>query len=405
MPQDQDNDLASNKVLMFSFIVATAGLLTYGGLTAYNAWKNSAPATTLMATLPRYGFSSAAQQDALIYLMQQSGIETDQLLNQKVYNHIELAEKILEFVRLTQANFTIRTGKQERWDVQPQDWMKNPAEQDKILAALEALKMFAAVTPGFTERDATVILGARKSAMVDRLKYAADLYISNKLPTKWLVLLAGERYVTFDKDGVSIDGTEQELLKLSSDLQKDIKSLTETDLMRMAYKDSGLFDKLPTEIIDTPKGDLPRPTTETTVIALCDWLRNHPEIKRLTFVSNQPHVQYQKAIIGQVFKQQNTNEVDLEAERELIARVFKQQKIDVEFEVIGPAAKETASKETKIKDGIGALGSQLWAQTPGVFDDLGIDTCNPSLRDQLTELFKKQPLIYNNLVNKCTPKM
>ena len=368
----------NQRAIVFGFIATVAAT---GSVVGYNIWKKPG---TVNATLPYYGFKTEQEKRALSYLMTQAGIKNvDNLLNKKASDSSELAKAILDFVRLTQQNFTVRTGTQERWDVQTSDWMKNVAEQPKILDALKTLKMLDAVMPVFKQRDVICILGARKGTMVIRLGFAGDLYAKGELPANWLVLLAGERYVTSDKNGVSIDGSQEELSDLSKTLNKDVTALTETDLMRAAYTASVLFDKLPTEIIDTPKRDLPRPTTETTVIELCGWLRKHPEIKSITFVSNQPHVEYQKAIIAQV---------------------FEQQRIKAQVEVIGSEIQVADnSMEAKVKDSVGALGSQIWASTPGVLDALGIDTCEPRLSEEFLGLFKKQPLIYNNLKNKCKP--
>lgn len=371
----------NKKTLIFGFIATVA---TTGSVIGYHEWKKRLPPTTLSATLPYYGFKSEQQKLALSYLMNRSGIkDADVLLNKEVSNSSELANSILNFVRQTQQNFTIRTGNQERWDVQISDRMKDTSEQPKVLDALKELNMLDAVHPVFKHRDVICILGATKSTMVLRLEYAGNLFAKGDLPANWLVLLAGERYVTSDKNGVSIDGSQEELLDLSAKLGKDSKALTETDLMRSAYIASNLYNKLPTEIIDTPKRDLPRPTTETTVIELCGWLKKHPEIESITFVSNQPHVEYQKAIIVQVFEQQG---------------------VKLKIEVVGPAIQVTDNNiESKIKDSVGALGSQIWASTPGVLDALGIDACDPRLSEEFFALFKKQPLIYNNLKNKCKP--
>ena len=313
--------------------------------------------------------------------MKQSGIQdTDQLLDQKISNQSTLAKTLLDFVRLTQDHFTIRSGTQERWDVKTLDWMKDSAQQPDILKALQTLGLMDTVVPQFKQRDAICILGASKSAMFSRLAYAGDLFIQNRLPTHWLILLAGERYVTPDKNGIFIDGEEKELLALSKKLNKRLDQLTETDLIVSAYKASKFYNTtLQAVTIDTPRRDLPRPTTETTVRELCLWLKNHPQIQSITFVSNQPHVKYQHAIIAEVFKSEN---------------------LPITFEVIGTYTPSIVpNPEDQIKYVVGALGSQIWAATPGVLETLKIDLSDPLLQ-QYTEMYKKQPLIYKNLGKK-----
>ena len=364
-------------------IVATS--LVAGG--SFYAWGQDShrQSQNMNSALNSYGFKTTKQKEALRFLMQKSGIkDTNALLDSTASNPNALSKTILDFVRETQDKFTVRTGKQERWDVQTSDWMKDSAQQPKILEALTTLNMMDAVAPTFKKRDVICILGASRSVMVSRLDYAGDLFVEDKLPSHWLVLLAGERYVTADKNGVSVDGSEQELAAIGDKLGKNVAAITETDLMRTAYQASKLYNKLPTVVIDTPRRDLPRPTTETTVTELCDWLKKHPEVKSITFVSNQPHVDYQKAIISQVFERQG---------------------VSIKFEVIGSVynASVVSNDADKINYILQALGSRIWASTPEVLDALGLDMSNPQLRAEYMELYKKQPLIYNNLAAKFKP--
>lgn len=363
-------------LLLYGFVAAT---LMAGGSSYALQQDVATQAPTMNRALEYYGFVTPAQKEALRFLMQQAEVSnTDALLDS---NGKDLARTILDFVRQTQNKFTIRTGNQERWDVQTSEWMKDPVQQQKILKALTTLDMIDAVSPSFSKRDVVCILGASRNVMVSRFDYAGNLFAANELPSKWLVLLAGERYVTPDKNGVSIDGSESELDAIAAKLGKNITLLTETDLMISSYQESKLFNKLPTVIIDTPRRDLPRPTTETTVTEFCDWLKQHPNVQSITFVSNQPHVDYQKAIIAQVFEKQGVN---------------------IKYEVIGAEynASVVNNNADKINYILQALGSRIWAETPKVLDELGLDMSDPQLRAEYLELYKKQPLIYNNLNTK-----
>lgn len=366
-------------------LVATS--LVAGG--SFYAWRQDAyrQQPNINTALDSYGFKTPTQKEALRFLMQKSGVKnTDTFFNTSPVTSNVLSKTILEFVKETQDKFTIRTGVQERWDIKTSAWMQDTAEQPEILEALERLNMIDAVAPTFKERDVICILGGSKILMVSRLDYASDLFVGNKLPSSRLVLLAGERYVTADKNGVSIDGSEQELSAIAGKLGKDITQLTETDLIRAVYQASQLYNKLPTVVIDTPKRDLPRPTTETTVTELCDWLKKNPEIKSITFVSNQPHVDYQKAIIAQVFEKQGMH---------------------IKFEVIGSQYNPpVVSSADKINYVLQALGSRIWASTPEVINALALDMSDPELRAEYMALYKKLPLIYNNLDAKFSkPKL
>lgn len=381
------NNLLRNKSLMFGLVATT---LAAGGM--FYAYKNYVfrHPQNLNAVLDYYGFKSPEQKHALRFLMQKAGIEdTDVMLERKAKSQIALSKAILDLVSKTQDKFTIRTGKQERWEVQTSDWMKDPTQQKQILSALEILNMTDAVSPVFKNRDVICVLGASRSIMVSRLDYAGELFTDGRLPAQWLIMLAGERYVTVDKNGVSVDGSEEELSELAIKLGKDFATLTETDLMKASYESSKLYGKFPDHdvLIDTPRRNLPRPTTETTVAELCEWLKQHPEIHDITFISNQPHVEYQKAIIAQVFEKQG---------------------VKVSFEVIGPKYNTSLvnNDADKINYLMQALGSRIWAVTPAVMDAIGLDMSDPELRDEFKNLYEKQPLIYGNFASKFPkPKM
>lgn len=345
--------------------------------------KNTPPPKieNLDTALTYYGFTTPQQKQALRYLMQSAGIaNVDQLMDKHLQNSDELLQQIITLVSQTQQHFTVRTGTQERWDVKTADWMRDPAQQSKILQALNTLEMNQTVAPKFKKNDVIAVLGSSKGIMAIRLGYAADLYNTKKLNAKWLVFLVGERYVTSNKDGISIDGTVEELTVLSTKLNKDISKLTETDLMQQVYANSQLYKKLPTIFIDTPKRELPRPTTETTVSEFIMWLQQHSEVNTVTFVSNQPSIKYQAAIIGEVFKQHN---------------------VQIKYQVVGPELTVSPVKDTgdKINYLVQTLGSQIWAATPGVLDQLQVNVTDPKLAQSLLDLYKQQPLVYSNLQN------
>lgn len=380
------NNLLRIKLLMF---VLVATILAAGG-TLYAFDQYSRHPRNLNAALDYYGFKAPEQKQALRLLMQKAGVkDADALLDRRAENQAALSRSILGLVIETQDKFTIRTGKQERWDVQTSDWMKDPTQQRQVLSALEILNMMDAVPPAFKKRDVICVLGASRSAMVSRLDYAGELFTEGKLPAHWLIMLAGERYVSPDKNGVRVDGSEQELSELATKVGKNVATLTETDLMKVAYEASKLHGKFPAHdvLIDTPRRNLPRPTTETTVTELCDWLKQNPEVQDITFVSNQPHVEYQKAIIAQVFEKQG---------------------VKVRFEVIGPEyrADLVNNDADKINYVMQALGSRIWAATPEVIDAIGLDMSDPQLHVEFKKLYEKQPLIYNNFEAKQPkPKM
>lgn len=143
-------------------------------------------------------------------------------------------------------------------------------------------------------------------------------------------------------------------------------------MMRESYQNSTLYNQLATDIIDTPKGNLPRPTTETTLLEFCKWLQQHQDVKTVTFVSSQPHVQYQTGVIKEVLRQQG---------------------LSLPFEVIG----SEISPNFKIQELVGALGSQIWSMTPNVLHQIKCKPTDDVSLQAFLKLYNKNPLIYKNV--------
>ena len=332
---------------------------------------NSHASSSLWEILDYYGFTQPDQKRALAFLMKESGALKSNETFQEVFPQREdpslLFKDILHFVSVTQKYFTIRTGTQERWEIQSPPWIKE--HRPEILRALRKLGITEAISPSLHRSDVICILGSTFPNMSARLAYTARLFHAGKLKAKHLVLLAGERKAT-----ISIDGKFEQLLAIAKKYNiSDLSHLTETHLIQEAYYRSRLFNQLPVTVIDTPAGNLPRPTTETTAQAFCQWLKKHPSWQTVTFISLQPNVKYQEAILR---------------------GVFKREKVSATFEVIGD---KVDLNQTNLHALIGALGSQIWAKTPEVIAKVHIKTRDQKLIKAFKELYLKQPLIYKNV--------
>ena len=330
---------------------------------------------SLWDVLDYYGFSKPQQKQSLEFIMKKAGIikptETFMTVFPKRDNTSLLFQDVLHFVELTQKYFTIRTGNQERWEVQPTAWMTENI--DESASALKNLKLTDSISPTNSNPDLIAIFGAAMGAMKSRFNYIDKLYKSNTIKVNFLALLTGER-----KASIGIDGSEQELTEIAKKHNTTIDKLIETTLMLEAYHGSTISSKLPTEnhliLIDIPMKNHLRPTTETTVQGLCNWLKKHEDIHSIVFISSQPHVKYQEAIVKEVFKQQG---------------------LQVKFEVVG--YKTGAINAKTIQRLIGALGTQIWAQTPELISQAKIYTNDESLKAKFVKLYETQPLIYSNV--------
>jgi hypothetical protein len=213
--------------------------------------------------------------------------------------------------------------------------------------------------------------------MTNRLAYTYKLLSSGVAVPKFLVLLTGRRKVT-----VGVDGTIEVLTQIAKKNNIDnVSELTETHLMQEAYAQSEIQkkygDKLQIKVIDTQEailtnGEKMRPTTGTTMLNLIKWLGQHPEISKITFVSNQPHVQYQRTIVEAVFGD-NSN---------------------MYYEVVGGTA--TANNQSPIYL-VGALGAYIWAKTPHVMSVTGLKIEDKAAQKQFTELYERQATLYKRI--------
>lgn len=325
---------------------------------------------SLHRALDHYGFDNPKQKQALQDLFIQSSIISKGITLNEAFperqTEEEVVRDIIHILKETQKKFVVRSGAQERWETDALEWM-----QQNQLATFENLKILgfvAPVTPKQNNPDALCILGATTSRMAGRIDYASTL-IKEGLETKTVILLSGERYVT-----KNIDGPESQLIQIANKFNlTDWTKLTETHIFKDLYEKSD-FNKseLALHVIDTPRGDLPRPTTQTTVLDLIEWLKTHQEIQNIIFVSNQPYVAYQSAIIGSIFKDQNVN---------------------IEYEVVGN--ENTNINELRLI--IEGFGSYLWAATPSALLEMHPQITDVSIKESLRELYSKTPLLYNTL--------
>jgi hypothetical protein len=328
------------------------------------------PSYSLANCLDHYGFKTPEQKLALEGLMRNASIlDHEQTLEERFptrHKHSEVVGDLVDFVKLTQEHFFRRKSNQERWEISSAGWMEQNHKQN--LQYLTTLGFIERVYPKSNETDLLCPLGATKPTMGLRVGYA-ELLLAEGLKASSIALLTGER-----KSTIGPDGSKDELENTAKNLGRgDLSKLFEVDLMRDLYQHSTLPSyKLPTYFIDTPAGSLPRANTYTTLVKLSEFVKEHPAIKSIVFVSNQPHAQYQQAVISSVFKQTG---------------------IGIKFEVVGPAVQD----QSKIQPLIEGLGTFIWAKTPAVINKLGQKISDPTLVISLKELYEKQPLMWQEI--------
>jgi len=337
----------------------------------YTHWHFQKPPTLSLGNLlDHYGYQHPDQKKALEYLCHEASILSRGQSFQDLFpprkEKSELLQDLIDFVYITQKHFLLRSGTQERWEVKPAEWMH--AQKPETVEALKKLDIVAEILPQNKNPDVICVLGATFKTMTTRVQYVETLYNSQQITAKHLVLLAGQRKAT-----IGVDSTEAELAKIAQ--HQGLASptqLTETQLIQEAYQTSTLYNKLPTHVIDTPAGNLPRPTTETTTLEFIKWLKHHPEVKSVLFISNQPFVNYQKAVI---------------------AEVFINEGFEIRFEVVGAAA----ANPLNIQKLVESIGSYIWAKTPQVLREIDFQVTDNKAIEQLQDLYRNNPLIYQNI--------
>ncbi len=319
-------------------------------------------------SLDYYGFTEEKQKQAFQDLLQKANIIPADKTLEQVFppkeTKEELVSDIVKILQQIHQKFIARSNTQERWQAKPLEWINYNKKQ--ILADLKILGFIDFIGPEQKNIDTFCILGSDALEISNRIEYVNSL-IKNKTSTKAIILLAGERYVTKD-----IDGTEVELKKIANKFNiADWKKLTETHLIQNEYSKSTLSNNknIKIHIIDTPKGDLPRPTTQTTIIKLIEWLKDHKEIQNIIFVSNQPYVKYQEAMIHTVFKEKN---------------------VDIKYEVVGNTAQDLDELQSLVE----GLGTYLWAKTPLVLAHMNIQIISEENKQLLKNLYSENPLTY-----------
>ena len=331
-------------------------------------------AKSLSQALDLYGYKKPEEKKALEYLLQQAGIiASEKTLSDRFparSNQQEILGDILDLVQLTQTYLSLRSGNKERWEVTPSVWMEQ-SDKKTILEKLKTLQVINSVYPTIKNPDAICILGSTFKSIKERLAYVSKL-LSEGIKTKQLILLVGER-----RASINVDGNEAELQAVAQEFGiNDLSQLTETHLGKKAYQTSAIYNKLPIHVIDTPSGNLPRPTTETTIMELNTWLQGHSEIQTIVFISNQPHVRYQTAIITEVLTRLHTS---------------------ITFDIVGSAI----NKDIQTHSLIEALGSYLWAKTPLIIEELGIQIEREDLKQSFKKLYEKNPVLLQHINQLC----
>jgi len=172
-----------------------------------------------------------------------------------------------------------------------------------VLPSLEKLGMLQEVTPSHKEYDYVLIFGAATGRVRDRLTYLIHLW-DQGTRFKKIVLLGSERPLdpTVDSEAMLKNIPQYGLPTRKNWQIPAVLPKTESAMMRMIFDQVEIPDdmkKCPLIVVNSPQVTMPdgkirRATTADTVI---DWLKMNPQPGSCLFISNQPYVGYQHAIV------------------------------------------------------------------------------------------------------------
>lgn len=205
--------------------------------------------------------------------------------------HVESDGTLTDTIEQTQKHWLRKPG-QERWDIE--QYVTDNERQ--IRSIFDSLGMVKALVPQYQEYDYVFILGALFGRIKTRLDYAIELF-QQGIRFKKLVFLGGARPVV-PKQGENLENYAK---VLGLDQINDDEPQTEAEIMKLVYNyaqmPEGMKD-IPVEFIDVPMvttdSGVRRPATEDIING---WLAGNQPSGRCLFISNQPYVGFQDAVV------------------------------------------------------------------------------------------------------------
>ncbi|MBS3903866.1 MAG: hypothetical protein KGZ39_00890 [Simkania sp.] len=206
---------------------------------------------------------------------------TPQLCELLEITHVQCDKTLPSIVEATQ-KFWLRPTGQERWEIQERS---DPEEQARIVELCRQIGLFSEVSPQTTHYRYCCILGAALPTVQKRLQYAAQLWLKG-VRFDELVFLTGDRPLDHRVDRLSL------LEELPQNETEGMLKIFEVMDLPQEIKD------LPLTVIDTPKQPieqgLRRPNVSDTISC---WVGQAPTPGNCLFISNQPYICYQAAVV------------------------------------------------------------------------------------------------------------
>jgi hypothetical protein len=193
----------------------------------------------------------------------------------------------------------LRPHGSERWEIQETAY----ANRDVLIDLLDQLCLFNEINPHKQHYNYCFVLGAIAPSVRGRLCYIFKLWDAG-VRFDNLIFLGSERPLDAQKDSAAVLlDRSQTILPIRCDwTQTNGLPTTEVEMMKFIFGQATLpsgFDQINIQFISTPMkenedGSVRRPNTGDTI---AQWLSTDPILGSCLFISNQPYVGYQDAVI------------------------------------------------------------------------------------------------------------
>jgi hypothetical protein len=230
---------------------------------------------------------------------------TPQLFSLLELTGVEIQEQTLpSIVEATQKSWLRKDGI-ERWEIS-EFYTQN--QQREIADLCDKMGFFQEVQPKERHYNYCCILGAALPTARARILYAKELW-ERGIRFDQIILLTGDRDLDDRIDKVP---------------ELEVYPHNEAAAIGLLYRILPLPDEMkdvPMTLIETPKIGSKRPSTSDTV---AQWMNQNPQPGTCLFVSNQPWIKYQRAVVE------------------------PQMRKAISFEVVGPQASTSYRKRASV---------------------------------------------------------
>lgn len=209
------------------------------------------------------------------------------------------------FVEKYYRRFTRKNDATERWEI-PQS-RQGDQLRSTIISHFEKLAFFSQIKPKKNNYDYIVVLGATLQSMRLRLGYAKKLW-EQGVRAKRIVFLVGDRPLNSFEGPQELADFKQDILPIKKDWHASGSHPgLESELIKELWEQAELpaqLEALPVDLVSAPiqrwpDGSLHRPHTGNTVD---EWMVRSPAPGSCLFISNQPFIGYQSAVVRRTMK-------------------------------------------------------------------------------------------------------